>query len=138
MCLSATISNAEEFGEWIGTLRGPTRVVIEERRPVPLEHHYLVGHRLHPMHVERDGQPVPNPYVISLAEPELRSRRYRRESGNVYHERRARPREGHRGVMRLDEVRHMEKIPVLGTGKTDYKILRGMIEASAKPNTNAA
>jgi ATP-dependent RNA helicase HelY len=106
VCLSATISNAEEFGEWIGTLRGPTRVVIEERRPVPLEHHYLVGHRLHPMHVERDGQPVPNPYVISLAEPELRSRRYRRESGNVYHERRARPREGHRGVYvpRREEV----------------------------------
>ena len=32
--LSATVSNAEEFGEWIGALRGPTRVVIEERRPV--------------------------------------------------------------------------------------------------------
>ena len=45
VCLSATISNAEEFGEWIGTLRGETRVVIEERRPVPLEHHYLVGPR---------------------------------------------------------------------------------------------
>src|ERR671939_431798 len=29
-CLSATISNAEEFGDWIGTLRGATRVVIEE------------------------------------------------------------------------------------------------------------
>ena len=43
VCLSATISNAEEFGEWIGTLRGETRVVIEERRPVPLEQHYLVG-----------------------------------------------------------------------------------------------
>src|SRR6266536_1317525 len=59
VCLSATISNAEEFGEWIGTLRGPTRVVIEERRPVPLEHHYLVGHRLHPMHVEQDGVLLP-------------------------------------------------------------------------------
>ena len=51
VCLSATISNAEEFGEWIGTLRGVTRVVIEEKRPVPLEHHYLVGLELHPMHV---------------------------------------------------------------------------------------
>src|SRR5918999_2669658 len=55
VCLSATISNAEEFGEWIGTLRGPTRVVIEEKRPVPLEHHYLVGHDLHPMHVEHES-----------------------------------------------------------------------------------
>lgn len=35
--------------------------------------------------------------------------------------------EGFRGVMRLDEVRRMEKIPVLGTGKTDYKVLRAMI-----------
>jgi long-chain-fatty-acid--[acyl-carrier-protein] ligase len=36
--------------------------------------------------------------------------------------------QGFRGVMRLDEVRQVEKIPVLGTGKTDYKVLRGMIE----------
>lgn len=35
--------------------------------------------------------------------------------------------EGHRGVMRLDEVRQVEKLPVLGTGKTDYKVLRAMI-----------
>ena len=36
--------------------------------------------------------------------------------------------EGFRGVMRLDEVRQMERIPVLGTGKTDYKALRAMIQ----------
>jgi long-chain-fatty-acid--[acyl-carrier-protein] ligase len=36
--------------------------------------------------------------------------------------------EGHRGVMRLDEVRQVESIPTLGTGKTDYKALRAMIE----------
>jgi long-chain-fatty-acid--[acyl-carrier-protein] ligase len=35
--------------------------------------------------------------------------------------------EGFRGVLRLDEVRHIDAIPVLGTGKTDYKVLRGMI-----------
>jgi long-chain-fatty-acid--[acyl-carrier-protein] ligase len=34
---------------------------------------------------------------------------------------------GFRGVMRLDEVVRMEKIPVLGTGKTDYKVLRKMV-----------
>jgi ATP-dependent RNA helicase HelY len=99
VCLSATISNAEEFGEWIGTLRGETRVVIEERRPVPLEHHYLVGHRLHPMHVEQDGVPIPNPYVISLDQNELRTKTYyRRSSGYPQHERISRPREGHRRV----------------------------------------
>ena len=66
VCLSATISNAEEFGEWVGTLRGPTEVVIEERRPVPLKHHYLVGHNLLPMHAEDRGPLRPNPQLVSL------------------------------------------------------------------------
>lgn len=35
--------------------------------------------------------------------------------------------EGLRGVLRLDEVRKLDKLPVLGTGKTDYKVLRAMI-----------
>ena len=34
--------------------------------------------------------------------------------------------DGLRGVMRLDEVRRLDAIPVLGTGKTDYTTLRGM------------
>jgi ATP-dependent RNA helicase HelY len=107
VCLSATISNAEEFGEWIGTLRGPTRVVIEEKRPVPLEHHYLVGHDLHPMHVEQDGHLTPNPYVVSLDREEVRYKTYyRRGSGTPQHQRIARPREGHRRVYvpRREEV----------------------------------
>ena len=37
--------------------------------------------------------------------------------------------EGFRGVMRLDEVRRVEQIPMLGTGKTDYKVLRAQIQA---------
>ncbi|GIU96641.1 MAG: helicase [Actinomycetota bacterium] len=107
ICLSATISNAEEFGEWIRTLRGDTAVVIEERRPIPLEHHYLVGHRLHPMHVEHDGLLVPNLYLVSLDQRELRVRPYRRRgSGRVQHERASRPRDGHRRayVPRREEV----------------------------------
>jgi long-chain-fatty-acid--[acyl-carrier-protein] ligase len=35
--------------------------------------------------------------------------------------------EGFHGVMRLDEVRRADKLPVLGTGKTDYKVLRAQI-----------
>ena len=35
---------------------------------------------------------------------------------------------GFRGIMRLDEVRKIEAIPVLGTGKTDYKVLRAKIQ----------
>jgi long-chain-fatty-acid--[acyl-carrier-protein] ligase len=44
--------------------------------------------------------------------------------------------EGFRGVMRLDEVRKVEKIPTLGTGKTDYKALRAMVVEEAKPQTS--
>jgi len=99
VCLSATVSNAEEFGEWIGALRGPTRVVIEERRPVPLENLYLVGRDLHPMHVEQRGRPMPNPYLVSLDQRELRVRQFRRQSdGRRQVAVLSRPREGHRRV----------------------------------------
>jgi len=44
--LSATVSNAEEFGGWIQTVRGDTTVVVDEHRPVPLWQHVLVGKRI--------------------------------------------------------------------------------------------
>lgn len=44
--LSATVSNAEEFGGWIQTVRGDTTVVVDEHRPVPLWQHVMVGKRV--------------------------------------------------------------------------------------------
>ncbi len=44
--LSATVSNAEEFGEWLGEVRGSTDVIVSEIRPIPLYQHILIGHRL--------------------------------------------------------------------------------------------
>ena len=44
--LSATVSNAEEFGDWITTVRGDTEVIVSEVRPTPLHQHMLVGTRL--------------------------------------------------------------------------------------------
>jgi ATP-dependent RNA helicase HelY len=44
--LSATVSNAEEFGEWLTTVRGETTTIIEEKRPVPLYQHVMVGRRV--------------------------------------------------------------------------------------------
>jgi ATP-dependent RNA helicase HelY len=44
--LSATVSNAEEFGEWLVEVRGDTTVVVDEHRPVPLWQHMLVGNRM--------------------------------------------------------------------------------------------
>ncbi|WP_022909949.1 DEAD/DEAH box helicase [Aestuariimicrobium kwangyangense] len=45
--LSATVSNAEEFGDWLDEVRGRVDVVLSERRPVPLFQHVMVGRRLH-------------------------------------------------------------------------------------------
>ncbi|MHB1129024.1 MAG: DEAD/DEAH box helicase [Ilumatobacteraceae bacterium] len=43
VCLSATVSNAEEVADWLTTVRGPTRAIVEEHRPVELINHYVVG-----------------------------------------------------------------------------------------------
>ena len=45
VALSATVSNAAELGDWITSVRGPTDVVVESRRPVRLLAHYLVAER---------------------------------------------------------------------------------------------
>ena len=44
--LSATVSNAEEFGDWLQAVRGETDVVVSEERPVPLEQHILMRTKL--------------------------------------------------------------------------------------------
>jgi ATP-dependent RNA helicase HelY len=62
--LSATVSNAEEFAEWLKTLRGHTEVIIEEKRPVEIRHWYFVSDELLPMFVRNpSGDVVPNPRV---------------------------------------------------------------------------
>ncbi len=53
--LSATVSNAEEFGDWLGTVRGDTDVIVSETRPVPLEQHVLVRGDLLPLFDDRAG-----------------------------------------------------------------------------------
>ncbi|WP_127842064.1 DEAD/DEAH box helicase [Actinomyces wuliandei] len=53
--LSATVSNAEEFGAWLGEVRGPTAVVVSEHRPVPLTQHMMVGGRILPLYASSDS-----------------------------------------------------------------------------------
>ncbi len=77
VALSATVSNAEEFGDWLSTVRGDTDVVIEDARPVPLEHRYLARDQMLPTFVERDGQMLPNPAVKRTADSPARARRGR-------------------------------------------------------------
>jgi ATP-dependent RNA helicase HelY len=45
--LSATVSNAEEFGEWLGVVRGTTDVIVSETRPVPLFQHVYARNELY-------------------------------------------------------------------------------------------
>ena len=47
--LSATVSNAEEFGDWLHTVRGHTDVIVSEERPVPLHQHMMFSHKFLPL-----------------------------------------------------------------------------------------
>ncbi len=80
--LSATVSNAEEFADWLMTVRGDTEVVVEEHRPVPLFQHVLVGTRLYDLFLGAhpgadgpagaDGVPELNPQLVRIAREESR------------------------------------------------------------------
>ena len=55
--LSATVCNAEEFGAWLGEVRGDTEVIVSEHRPVPLWQHMMVGQTIFDLFVEeRDAR----------------------------------------------------------------------------------
>jgi ATP-dependent RNA helicase HelY len=43
VALSATVSNAEEFGDWLRAVRGNLEIVVEEHRPTPLHQHVIAG-----------------------------------------------------------------------------------------------
>ena len=53
--LSATVSNAEEFGAWLGEVRGHTAVIVEEHRPVPLWQHMMVGQDMYDLFADGTG-----------------------------------------------------------------------------------
>jgi ATP-dependent RNA helicase HelY len=77
--LSATVSNAEEFGEWLGEVRGQTDVILSEHRPIPLYQHVLINSSL----VDLFSQPGKiNPEILALereAMRKVRIPRHRRE-----------------------------------------------------------
>ena len=67
VALSATVSNAEEFGEWLDQVRGGTAVIVDEQRPVPLWQHVLAGHRLYDLFTDDDHTRV-NPELLRVAQ----------------------------------------------------------------------
>lgn len=56
--LSATVSNSEEFGEWLSAVRGDTKVIVSEHRPVPLDQWMLVGRKIYPLFEPESGGQV--------------------------------------------------------------------------------
>jgi len=84
--LSATVSNAEEFGAWLDTVRGDTEVVVSEHRPVPLWQHVLVGNRLYDLFADTGPAAAPpsdtgTPTTSATVNPELR--RFARDEQRV-------------------------------------------------------
>jgi ATP-dependent RNA helicase HelY len=73
VCLSATISNNQQFTDWVGERRGSTRLISTDVRPVPLESMYMLkdrmgSHALHllPTFVTRDGRRRTNPRLEQM------------------------------------------------------------------------
>jgi ATP-dependent RNA helicase HelY len=89
--LSATVSNAEEFGEWLGTVRGKTDVIVSEIRPIPLYQHVLIGNRLVDLFKETGKI---NPELLALERESMRKikmPRHRRENFNESENKLSRP-----------------------------------------------
>ena len=67
--LSATVSNAEEFGAWLNEVRGETEVIVSEIRPVPLYQHVLFGNQLLDLFLETGKV---NPEILRLEKESYR------------------------------------------------------------------
>ncbi|MGW6691043.1 DEAD/DEAH box helicase [Streptomyces sp. NPDC054961] len=79
--LSATVSNAEEFGDWLDTVRGDTEVIVSEERPVPLWQHVMAGRRIYDLFEEESdhggrgsARREVNPDLLRMAREENTSR----------------------------------------------------------------
>ncbi len=45
VCLSATVSNADQLGAWLRSVHGPTEVIVERHRPVTLSDHVAIAEK---------------------------------------------------------------------------------------------
>ncbi|MBZ4486454.1 DEAD/DEAH box helicase [Microbacterium sp. cx-55] len=112
--LSATVSNAEEFGDWLDTVRGETDIIVSETRPVPLEQHVLVRGDLLPLFDDRAG--------VATAQVNQELLRIRSATGQTYERNRnamqnrradgqhRRPHKGGQRAIRPANSRRMERI----------------------------
>ncbi|QWW18685.1 DEAD/DEAH box helicase [Schaalia sp. 19OD2882] len=78
VALSATVSNAEEFGAWIDEVRGSCSIIVSEKRPVPLYQHMMVGDRLFDLYAPSRTDQGPssrlNPHLLAAVSTVGRAR----------------------------------------------------------------
>jgi len=117
--LSATVSNAEEFGDWLDTVRGDTEVIVSETRPVPLEQHVLVRGDLLPLFDDRAGVATAQvnqelmrirSFKGPLYEGNRRAQSYNSARHAGYEAARRRPQRGGRRPVRSANVRRVERL----------------------------
>ncbi len=105
--LSATVSNAEEFGAWLAEVRGNTKVIVSEHRPVPLHQHVMFGDELLELFESGSNQMRVNPELLQKHQARARQPiRGRGKFGN-------RPQDRHRMARqfpRLDKSEVVERL----------------------------
>ena len=107
--LSATVSNAEEFGAWLAEVRGNTEIIVSEHRPVPLHQHVLFGDELLELFENGSGQLRVNPELTQKHQARSRSPiRSRGKYGKGRGDSRANPNQ--RNFPRLDKPEIVEKL----------------------------
>lgn len=80
--LSATVSNAEEFGQWLTQVRGHTAVIVEERRPIPLHQHVLTRSGMVDLFAEASKKEYAvNPVLVRMARDDAQEARVSRPRG---------------------------------------------------------
>ncbi len=113
VCLSATVSNAEELTDWISLVRGPTEVVVETERPIRLEHLFMAadraGERLHLVPTLLDGRPNPEGQRFDATLPGRGGARGAPGRGGRVRHRYATPRR----LEVLEELHQRDLLPVL-------------------------
>jgi len=89
--LSATVSNAEEFGAWLDEVRGSTDIIVSEKRPVPLNQHVLFGNELIDLFQgstsdTRVNQELASKHAAKLRTPAVRGNKPGRRQGSYHNE----------------------------------------------------
>ena len=135
VCLSATVSNAVELGEWITALRGPTEIVVEHVRPIRLDPLMLIGDRSaerdHLIPLLVDGRPNPEGHRFDAEQHRQRQADGRRRRSRFVTPRRLET------VERLDAEGLLPAIYFIFSRNGCDEAARGLLDAGVRLTTSA-